>query len=79
MSCEPIRMEDGTIVLANMKEGETLTDEDKKGLEAYIQFCRDRRAKENAKGSQNNTPPPRSRVVERDARGRGGNPKRTRS
>jgi hypothetical protein len=49
MSCEPIRMEDGTVVLANVKPGETLTELDKKILADWVQFCRDRAAKRSAK------------------------------
>ena len=55
MSCEPIRMEDGTVVLANVKPGETLTELDKKILADWVQFCRDREAKRRAK------PPDRKR------------------
>ena len=45
MSCEPIKMADGTVVLANVKKGETLTEEDKQVIAEYVQFCRDRKAK----------------------------------
>lgn len=44
MSCEPIRMPDGTVVVANVVEGETLTDEDKQAIAEWVQFCRDRKA-----------------------------------
>ncbi len=46
MKCTPIKMEDGTTVLAAMKPGAVLTDEDKRVLAEWVQFCRDRRAKE---------------------------------
>ena len=46
MPCQQIRMEDGTVVLANLKRGQTLTAADKQTLAEYVQFCRDRRAKE---------------------------------
>ncbi len=46
MKCVPIKMDDGTVVLAAVKPGEVLTAEDKKILAEWIQFCRDRRAKE---------------------------------
>jgi len=54
MSFEPVKMADGTVVLANVKEGETLTDEDKKAIAEYVQFCRNRRAKrlEKANGKR---------------------------
>lgn len=45
MSCQPIKMADGTVVLANLKPGATLTDEEKQAIAEYVQFCRDRRAK----------------------------------
>lgn len=48
MSCEPIRMKDGTVVLANVKKGEVLTDEDKRILAEWVQFCRERKAKREA-------------------------------
>lgn len=59
MSCKPIRMKDGTVVLVDVKPGEELTDEEARVLEQYIQFCRDRRErrkrgaklKEEARGS----------------------------
>ena len=46
--CVPVVMKDGTTVLAMMKPGETLTEEDKRIISEYVQFCRDqnRRAKE---------------------------------
>lgn len=49
MSCQPIKMADGTIVLANVKRGATLTEADKQALADWVQFCRDRRAKEQCK------------------------------
>jgi hypothetical protein len=49
MSCEPIKMADGTVVLANVKKGAVLTEEDKRILAEWVQFCRDRRAKEQRK------------------------------
>jgi hypothetical protein len=49
MSCEPVKMPDGTIVLANVKDGETLTDEDKRAIAEWVQFCRDRKAKKEKK------------------------------
>ena len=45
MACEPIKMKDGTVVLANVRPGCKLTAEDKLALAEYVQFCRDRRAK----------------------------------
>lgn len=52
MSCEPIKMADGTVVLANVKKGETLTEKDKQVLAEWVQFCRDRRAKEQHKAER---------------------------
>lgn len=46
MSCEPIKMADGTVVLANVVPGQKLTEEDKRVLAEWVQFCRDRRSKE---------------------------------
>ena len=45
MACEPIKMKDGTVILANVKPGAKLTDEDKKIIADWVQFCRDRKAK----------------------------------
>ena len=45
MSCEPIRMNDGTVVLANVKKGETLTEGDKKIISEWVEFCRERSRK----------------------------------
>ena len=45
MSCVPIKMTDGTVVLANVKPGEALTDEEKAAIAEYVQFCRDRKAR----------------------------------
>jgi hypothetical protein len=42
-------MQDGTVVLADVKKGAVLTDEDKRVLAEWVQFCRDRRAKEQRK------------------------------
>jgi len=44
MSCKPIKMADGTVVLAMVKPGAVLTDADKQILAEWIQFCRDRKA-----------------------------------
>ncbi len=49
MSCKPIRLKDGTVVLAQLKPGAELTDEETKVLEEYLQFCRTRKAKRAAK------------------------------
>jgi hypothetical protein len=49
MSCHPIQMQDGTVILADVKKGAVLTDEDKRVLAEWVQFCRDRRAKEQRK------------------------------
>jgi len=49
MSCEPIKMQDGTTVLAMVKPGATLTELDKKILAEWVQYCRDRTAKRRAK------------------------------
>ncbi len=49
MPCEQVRMKDGTVLLANVKPGEKLTDEDKRALDEYVQFCRERRAKKRRK------------------------------
>jgi hypothetical protein len=46
VSCEPIRMADGTVVLAMVRPGAKLTDEDREALAEWIQFCRDRSARE---------------------------------
>jgi hypothetical protein len=42
-------MPDGTVVLAHMKPGAKLTAKDKQVLAEWVQFCRDRRAKEQRK------------------------------
>ncbi len=44
-----IKMQDGTVVLANVKRGAVLTESDKQVLAEWVQFCRDRRAKEQRK------------------------------
>jgi len=49
MACKEIRMKDGTVVLANMKPGAKLTEEDERIIAEWVQFCRDRRAKEQRK------------------------------
>ena len=49
MSCEPIKMPDGTVVLADVKRGQRLTESDKAALAEWVQFCRDRRAQREAK------------------------------
>jgi hypothetical protein len=49
VSCKPIQMEDGSVVLANVKRGAVLTQEDKRILAEWVQFCRDRRAAEQRK------------------------------
>lgn len=53
MSCEPIKMDDGTTVLANVRRGMTLSEEDKKAIAEWVEFCRERRWKEQQK--QNRT------------------------
>jgi hypothetical protein len=52
MSCQSIKMADGTVILANVKPGETLTEEDKRILAEYVEFCRERRRKKVAKHSR---------------------------
>lgn len=52
MSCQPIKMKDGTVVLANVKPGETLTEADKQAIAEYVQFCRDRRAKKRERSAK---------------------------
>jgi hypothetical protein len=42
-------MKDGTVVLANVKSGETLTEQDKEIIAEWVQFCRDRKAAREAK------------------------------
>ena len=49
MKCTPIVMEDGTTVLAMVKPGAVLTEEDKRILAEWVQFCRNRKAKRLAK------------------------------
>lgn len=49
MSCVKVPMPDGTVVLANMKPGEKLTDADKQAIAEWVQFCRDRREKERSR------------------------------
>jgi hypothetical protein len=39
-------MPDGTVVLAMVAPGAKLTEEDKRVLAEYAQFCRDRKAKQ---------------------------------
>lgn len=52
MSCEPIKMKDGSVVLANVKPGAVLTDKDKEIIAEWVEFCRDRRRKEQRKRNQ---------------------------
>lgn len=47
--CQPIRMADGTVVLANLKPGAALNEEEKSAIAEYVQFCRDRKAKKKRK------------------------------
>jgi len=49
VSCQEIKLPDGTVVLAMVAPGAKLTDEDKAALAEYIQFCRDRKAAKAAK------------------------------
>ncbi len=49
MSCKPIKMADGTFVLANVKTGEKLNAGDRAVIAEWVQFCRDRREKEQRK------------------------------
>lgn len=49
MSCKTIRMADGSVVLANVNKGAKLTERDKAVLAEWVQFCRDRRAKQQRK------------------------------
>jgi hypothetical protein len=41
---EYVRMPDGTVIVANVKRGETLTDADKVAIAKWVQFYRDRKA-----------------------------------
>lgn len=52
MSCQTIKMADGTLVLADVKKGATLTENDKQVLADWVQFCRDRRAEQQRKRNQ---------------------------
>jgi hypothetical protein len=52
MAYEPIRMKDGTVILADVRKGATLTDKDREVLAEWVQFCRDRRAKEQRRRNQ---------------------------
>lgn len=52
MKCVPIKMDDGTVVLASVKPGAVLTEEDKRVLAEFVQFCRDRRTTEQRKREQ---------------------------
>ena len=52
MPCEPIKMQDGTLLLANVKRGETLTEADKQVIAEWVQFCRDRAAAKQRKRNQ---------------------------
>lgn len=45
MSCQFVRMKDGTVLLANVKPGAALTPRDLEALAAYMKFCRERTAK----------------------------------
>lgn len=49
MSCAPIRLKDGTVVLVNLKPGAALTDDEARVLEEYLLFCRRRKARRAAK------------------------------
>ncbi len=49
MSCKPIRLKDGTTLLANVAPGKKLSASDLRVLEEYAQFCRDRSAQEQRK------------------------------
>lgn len=59
-----IKMPDGTVVLANIKPGAELTEEDKRVLAEedkrvlaeWVQFCRDRRATEQRKRNREALP-----------------------
>lgn len=44
MSCELVLL-DGAKLLVSVEPGEKLTEEDKKSLEEYVRFCRERRDK----------------------------------
>lgn len=52
MSCKPIRLKDGTVVLANMTRRGKLSERDLKTLEEYAEFCRARAAKQQRKRNQ---------------------------
>lgn len=56
MSCKPIKMKDGTTVLAMVKPGMKLTEQDKQVLAEWVQFCRERRAKEQKKRNREGLP-----------------------
>lgn len=49
MSCESVKLSDGSVVLVNVKAGQKLTEEDKQALKEYVEFCRKRAAKKKAK------------------------------
>lgn len=53
MPCKPIKMKDGTVVLANMRPGQKLTEADKQTLAEWVAFCRERRDKEQRKRNTN--------------------------
>ena len=49
MKCEPIKMADGTVVLAMVKPGARLTERDRQILAEYAEFCRERARREQRK------------------------------
>ena len=49
MPCKEVRLKDGSVVLAHLKPGAKLTGEDERILAEWVQFCRDRQAKEQRK------------------------------
>lgn len=48
--CEPVKMHDGSVVLARLKPGTELTDEDRKALADFHQFLKDEHARREAAG-----------------------------
>ncbi len=56
MSCEEIKMPDGTVILAHVKPGEKLTDEDKRILAEWVEFCRNRGVREQRRRNRRALP-----------------------
>ena len=54
--CKQIRMKDGTVILAKVKPGAVLTEDDERAIAEFAQFCRDQTAKEQRKRNQSLLP-----------------------